>query len=69
MDVGERVGRFLLIRDVEGRIHGIVPTAISAVCDDGDGGSVLVLPAARLLRTDTSVVEMLRLLSMGYPDR
>lgn len=45
---GERVGRFVVLRDVEGRVHAVAAGSVGAVCETDDG-TMLMLPGARLL--------------------
>jgi len=49
LEDGQRVGRYLVIRDVDGRRHAIGAGAVAAV-SEVDDGSVLVLPGGRLLQ-------------------
>ena len=45
---GERVGRFVVLRDIEGRTHAVSAGSVGAVCETDDG-TMLMLPGARLL--------------------
>ena len=45
---GQRVGRFVLMRDVEGRLHAVASGSIAIVGQTEDG-SLLMLPGGRLL--------------------
>lgn len=45
---GQRVGRFLVVRDVEGNRHALAEGAISAMCETDDG-VLLMLPGGRLM--------------------
>lgn len=49
---GERRGRFTMVRDRDGRRYAIAATAVMAVCDAADGGTVLLLPGGRLIAMD-----------------
>lgn len=40
---GQRVGRFVLIRDTDGVLHAITAASVAAVCG-ADGASLLLLP-------------------------
>ena len=60
---GSRVGRFVLVRDIDGRLHALSATAVTAICDDGDGGAVLMLSGGRVVRVDQPVVTAAALLS------
>jgi hypothetical protein len=55
MDAGARIGRFVIVRDVDGRLHALAPHAVAAICDDGEGGAILLLPGGRALRLDQPV--------------
>ena len=55
MEPGERYGRYVIVRDVEGRIHAVSPTSVAAICDDGDGGCILLLPGARMVRVGEDI--------------
>lgn len=48
MESGTRIGRFVVVRDVDGRLHAIALGAISAVSDDGEGGAMLMVHGMRL---------------------
>ena len=45
---GERVGRFVVLRDLDGRVHAVAAGSVAAVCETDDG-ALLMLPGARLL--------------------
>ena len=45
---GERVGRFVVLRDIEGRVHAVAAGSVGAVCETDDG-TMLMLPGARLI--------------------
>lgn len=45
---GERVGRFVVVRDVEGRTHAVSPQSVSAVCETDDG-ALLMLSGGRMV--------------------
>lgn len=62
---GRRVGRFVLVRDVDGRRHAISATAVAAVSDDGCDGSLLLLPGGRLVRVEAAVEVVVEWLSGG----
>jgi hypothetical protein len=52
---GRRIGRFVCLRDVDGRRHAISATAVAAVSADDLDGSLLLLPGGRLVRVDAAV--------------
>lgn len=45
---GERVGRFVVVRDLEGRLHALSSSAVSAACET-DEGTLLMLPGGRMI--------------------
>ena len=45
---GERVGRFVVLRDVDGRIHAVAAGSVGAVCETDDG-TLLMLPGGRMV--------------------
>jgi hypothetical protein len=49
---GRWIGRYVVLRDVDGRAHAISITAVAAICTDEDESSVLLLPGGRLVRVD-----------------
>lgn len=55
---GERVGRFVVLRDIDGTRHAVTATAVSAMCET-DGGSLLLLPGGRLLRVEQPLTTVL----------
>jgi hypothetical protein len=59
---GHRHGRFICIRDVEGRRHAIAITAIAAIC--ADDGSLLLLPGGRMVRVEASFDKVLSWVSV-----
>ncbi len=52
---GERCGRYVVVRDADGRRHALAATAVSAICEADDGGCVLLLPGGRLVRLEGSL--------------
>ena len=55
---GERVGRFVVLRDVEGRIYTVAAGSVAAVCETDDG-TLLMLPGARLLHVPRPLATVL----------
>ena len=45
---GQRVARFLVVRDVDGRRHAVSASAVAALCEMDDG-TLLLLPGGRLI--------------------
>ena len=64
LEEGERVGRFVVLRDVEGRMHAVAATSVCAICED-DGGALLMLPGGRMIRVEQALGEVLRWLEVG----
>lgn len=62
---GERVGRFVVLRDLEGRLHALSATAVSAACET-DEGTILMLPGARLVHVPHDVRTVLTWLERRY---
>jgi hypothetical protein len=54
IDEGTRVGRFIVLRDVNGRRHGIAAGSVAAVCDN-DEGVLLLLPGGRIVQVAQSL--------------
>ena len=46
---GQRIGRYVLLRDVEGVLMAVAPGAVGAVCQT-DTGAVLLLPGGRMVQ-------------------
>ena len=51
----ERLGRFLLLHDAEGRLVAVAPTALLVAAATDDGGTVAVLAGGKALRFDEDV--------------
>ena len=49
----ERIGRFVVLRDVDGRVHAVAANSVMAVCDD-DEGALILLPGGRLIHVDST---------------
>ena len=45
---GERVGRYVVLRDRDGRLHAVSATGVGAMCETDDG-AILMLPGGRLI--------------------
>ena len=48
---GERVGKYVVLRDRDGHRHAVSATAVSALCEIEDG-TLLLLPGGRLIQLD-----------------
>lgn len=55
---GKRIGRFLLLRDLDGHLHAIAAGSITAITET-DAGSVLLLPGGRLVQVGQSLENVL----------
>ena len=55
---GERIGRFVVLRDLDGRLHAVSAGAVGAICENDDG-SVLLLPGGRLIQVAQSMRKVL----------
>jgi hypothetical protein len=55
---GKRVGRFLVLRDLDGHLHAVSAEAVSAICET-DLGSLLLLPGGRLIQIEQSMAKLL----------
>lgn len=62
---GERVGRFVVLRDADGRLHAVAATAVAAVCEE-EGASVLLLPGGRMIRVERELETVLGWLACGH---
>ena len=50
-----RIGRFLLLRDHEGRLMAVSPTALLVAAATDDGGTVAILAGGRSVRFEEDV--------------
>jgi hypothetical protein len=64
IEEGGRVGRFVVMRDTEGRIHAVAATAVSAICETDDG-ALLLLPGGRMIQVERSLEVVLKWLELG----
>ncbi|MFL1461614.1 hypothetical protein ACI6QG_05390 [Roseococcus sp. DSY-14] len=62
---GTRIGRFVIVRDADGICHAICATGVFALCDAGDGATVLLLGGGRMLRVEQDLPTVLSWLEMG----
>jgi hypothetical protein len=56
---GTRIGRVLLVRDVDGRRHALASSAVIAASEAEDGDTLLFLPGGRALRLCVSLPQLL----------
>jgi hypothetical protein len=66
MTEGERVGRFLVLRDRDGHMHAVSSGAVAAICEVDDG-TLLMLPAGRLIHVERPMSQILAWLD-GRPN-
>ncbi|MBP0447725.1 hypothetical protein J8J14_23520 [Roseomonas sp. SSH11] len=57
-----RVGRYVILIDVDGRTHAIAPTSVGAICEE-DGQSILLLPGGKVVIIEADVIRTARILS------
>ena len=55
MEPVERLGRFLLLRDLEGTLYAIAPLAVLVAAATEDGGTVAMLVGGRAIRFSEDV--------------
>ena len=58
LEEGERVGRYVVLRDRDGRLHAISAIGVGAVCETDDG-AILMLPGGRLIHVERSLATVL----------
>ena len=63
LEPGVRIGRFVVVRDVEGRAHAVAASAVAAVCA-GEDGALLLLPGNRMLQVPQDLGTVLGWLDM-----
>lgn len=56
---GQRVGRFLVVRDIEGQRHAVSLSAVTAL-GETDDGVLLLLPGGRLIHVPQPLERMLQ---------
>jgi len=67
VEEGDRIGRFVVFRDQDGRVLAIAAGAVSAICETDDGG-VLVQFSGKLSYLDQPIATVLTWLD-GGPSR
>jgi hypothetical protein len=60
---GQRFGRFVLLRDLDGTLQALSATAVVAACET-DAGTVLLLPGGRVVQVQQPLLEVLSWLDM-----
>ena len=58
LEPGERVGRFIVLRDLDGKTHAVSAGAVGAACETDDGTLVL-LPGGKLLHVPQGLATLL----------
>ena len=61
---GDRHGRFVILRDVDGTTHAVAAASVSALCDAGCS-TTLLLPGGRLIVVDKPFSTVLGWLELG----
>ena len=56
---GTRVGRYVIVRDVDGRMHALASNAVGAACETDDG-TLLMLPGAKLVHVPRKLSTVLQ---------
>lgn len=64
LEEGMRVGRFVILRDVNGVTHAMAVGSIAAVCETDDG-SLLMLPGGRMVHVPRAMDVVLGWLGGG----
>ena len=55
---GQRFGRFVVLRDVNGQSHAVAINAVSALAELDDG-TLILLPGGRLIQTSSAIGDVL----------
>ena len=63
---GQRIGRFVFLRDADGRAHALAATSVAAL-SEADGDSVVMMSGGRLVRLPYSLSTVLSWLEVGRP--
>jgi len=58
LEDGQRIGRFVVLRDLGGQVHAVSAGSVGAVCETDDG-SLLLLPGGRLIHVGQSLATVL----------
>lgn len=59
LEEGERIGRFIILRDVDGRTHAVAAGSVAAVCQT-DEGALVMLPGGKLVHVSRPIGVVLR---------
>lgn len=55
---GTRIGRFVVLRDVNGITHAVAAGSVAAICETDDG-ALLMLPGGKLVQVPQEVAVVL----------
>jgi len=55
---GQRVGRFVILRDLEGHLHAIAAGSVGAICEIDDG-CLILLPGGRMIQVGQTLARVL----------
>ena len=55
---GQRIGRYVVLRDVDGRVHAIAAGSVAAACET-DAGTLVLLPGARMVHVPHDLATVL----------
>lgn len=64
LEEGERVGRFVTLRDANGVLHAVAASSVAAVCESDDG-AVVMLPGGRMIQVDHPLRTVLSWFEVG----
>ncbi|WP_424140207.1 hypothetical protein [Roseomonas chloroacetimidivorans] len=64
LEIGQRIGRFVFLRDVNGMAHALAATSVAALYEV-EGDSLIVLPGGRLVHVPYTLRTVLSWLEMG----
>ena len=56
---GQRVGRYLVLRDLERRVHAVAAGCVTALCETDDGSTLLMRAGGRLLHVPRDLATVL----------
>ena len=65
---GQHVGRFVVLRDLDGRLHAVSANSVQALCESDDGSTVL-LAGSRMISVAEPVSTVLWWLDGRGPGR
>lgn len=62
LEDGTRVGRFVVVRDLDGKTYALAAGSVAALCETEDG-ALLMLPGGRMLHVAQSMEVILKWLN------